>query len=188
MTAVAELPGNHCDTETVRPRRRDHGAPAEVLAGLELAKGERVLAAAQDADGRWHVGTDLALHLTTSNGIRRLPWQSIDRASWNPDEERLVVIEVADFGEPEPRTSLAVEQAGNLLELVRERVTASVLLTRNVPVPGTRGLKVIARRAPNGTGDIDWSFWLDRRLDPADPKVLEAAERGLAEARSELGM
>ncbi len=147
-----------------------------------------MLAAAQDADGRWHVGTDLALHVALPDGSRRLPWQSIDRASWNPDDERLVVIEVADFGQPEPRTSLSVAEPGNLLELVRERVTASVLLTRNVPVPGTRGLKVIARRAPNGTGDIDWSFWLDRRLDPSDPQVLEAAERGLAEARSELGM
>ncbi len=159
-----------------------------MLAGLHLARGERVLAAAQDADGRWHVGTDLALHVALPDGSRRLPWQSIDRASWNPDDERLVVIEVADFGQPEPRTSLSVAEPGNLLELVRERVTASVLLTRNVPVPGTRGLKVIARRAPNGTGDIDWSFWLDRRLDPSDPQVLEAAERGLAEARSELGM
>jgi hypothetical protein len=159
-----------------------------VLASFDLGKRERVLAAAQDADGRWHVGTDVALHLTTAEGVRRLLWQSIDRASWNPDDQRLVVIEVADFGEPEPRTSLVVAQPGNLLELVRERVTASVLLTRNVPVPGSRGLKVIARRAPNGTGDIDWSFWLDRRLDPADPIVLQAAERGLAEARSELGM
>ncbi|HZG96637.1 MAG TPA: hypothetical protein VEY14_00045, partial [Nocardioidaceae bacterium] len=162
----------------MRRRGRDDVVPAEVLASFDLSKRERVLAAAQDADGRWHVGTDLALHLTTADGVRRLPWQSIDRASWNPDDQRLVVIEVADFGEPEPRTSFVVAQPGNLLELVRERVTASVLLTRNVPVPGTRGLKVIARRAPNGTGDIDWSFWLDRRLDPADPIVLEAAERG----------
>ena len=176
------------DTETVRLRRGHDSLPAEVRAGLELSPGERVLAAARDSDGRWHVGTDLALHLATTDGVRRLPWQRIDRASWNPDDERLVVIEVADFGQPEPRTSFVVADPGNLLELVRERVTASVLLTRNVPVEGSRGLKVIARRAPNGTGEVDWSFWLDRRLDPSDPKVLEAAHRGLVEARSELGM
>lgn len=162
--------------------------PGEVRAGLDLARGERVLAAAQDTAGRWHVGTDLALHVATADGTRRLPWQRIDRASWDPDDRRLVVVEVADFGQPEPRTSLAVEGPGRLLELVRERVTASVLLTRNVPVEGSRGIKVIARRSPTGGGDIDWSFWLDRRLDPGDPAVQQAAERGLAEARSELGM
>ena len=162
--------------------------PPDVLAGFRLAPEERVLAAAQDTDTRWHVGTDLALHVTGADGIRRLLWQRIDRASWNPDDERLMVVEVADFGQPEPRFSLHVEQPGNLLELVRERVSASVLLTRNVPVAGSRGLKVIARRAPNGTGEIDWSFWLDRNLDPDDPEVLAAAERGLAESRSELGL
>lgn len=157
-------------------------------AGLDLAPGERILAAAPDTAGRWHVGTDLALHVAGGEGTRRLPWQRIDRASWDPDDQRLVVVEVADFGQPEPRTSLAVDGPGRLLELVRERVTASVLLTRNVPVEGSRGLKVIARRAPSGAGDIDWSCWLDRSLDPHDPQVQAAAERGLAEARSELGL
>jgi hypothetical protein len=95
---------------------------------------------------------------------------------------------VADYGQPEHRTSLAVEGPGRLLELVRERVTASVLLIRHVPLEGTRGIKVVARRAPTGGGDIDWSFWLGDRLDPNDPQVRAAAERGLAEARSELGL
>jgi hypothetical protein len=162
--------------------------PPDELAAFDLVPGERVLAAAQDKDGRWHVGTDLALHVTGAEHIRRLLWQRIDRASWNPDDERLVVVEVADFGQPEPRFSLQIAQPGNLLELVRERVSASVLLTRNVPVPGSRGLKVIARRSPNGTGEVDWSFWLDRHLDPGDPEVQAAAEQGLVEARSELGL
>lgn len=162
--------------------------PREVRAGLDLAPGERVLAAAQDANGRWHVGTDLALHIAGPGRIRRLPWQRVERASWDPDEQRLVVVEVADFGQPESRTSLAVDSPGRLLELVRERVTASVLLVRHVPVQGTNGLKIVARRPPTGGGDIDWSFWLGDRLDPNDPHVRAAARRGLTEARSELGL
>ncbi len=175
------------DTGRVRWRAPDP-VPPDVRARLALGRGERVLAAAQDSAGRWHVGTDLALHLTGPDGFRRLPWQRIDRARWDPDDHRLVVTEVADFGQPQPRTSLAVEGPGRLLELVRERVTASVLLARNVPVEGTRGIKVVARRAPDGSGPIDWSWWLDRGLEPDDPRVREAAERGLAEARAELGL
>jgi len=161
--------------------------PAAVRQALRLVKGERVLAAACDRSGRWHVATERALHLFAGADQRRVAWPSVDRANWDADKDRLVIIEVADFGEVQPRHDLELTEPGRLLEVVRERVTASVLMTRHVPVAGSRGLKVVARRPPGGDGEVQWSFWLDDGLDPGDPAVQEAVERGLAEARAELG-
>jgi hypothetical protein len=71
--------------------------------------------------------------------------------------------------------------------MVRERVTASVLLQRRVVVRGRSGLTVIARRAPRGPGDITWAYDFDPGVDPADPLVAQAAEEGLRAAQEELG-
>ena len=160
--------------------------PAEVRRQLDLRSGERVLAGAVDSAGGWHVGTDRALHLASGKGWRRLPWERVDRAGFDDESERLHVVEVADFGELEPTYELALVEPRRLLELVRERVTASVLLTRNLPVTGTRGVKVVARRSPVG-GPVEWSFLLDDGLQPDDPRVVAAVAAGRADAETELG-
>ncbi len=166
---------------------RSPGVPRDVVATLPLAPGERVLAASPDLQGHWQVGTERSLHLTVDGGWLSLPWQRVERATWDRDTERLVVIEVADFGQPQPRHVVALDEPGRLLELIHERVTASVVLARHVPVSGSRGLKVVGRRAPGGDGAIEWSCWLDEGLEPADPEVAAAVEAGLASARAELG-
>ena len=169
-------------------RLRRDAAPADVTARLPMAPGERVLASSQDPGGGWHVATSHALYVSADAGHHRIPWQQVDRAAWDREAERLVVVEVADFGEPQPHHALAVPEPDRLLEVVRERVTASILLTRHIPVAGSRGLKVVARRPPAGAGEVQWSFWLDEGLDPSDRVVREAADIGLAEARAELGL
>ena len=50
--------------------------------------------------------------------------------------------------------------------MVRERVTASVVLQRRVVVRGKQGLFVVARRAPNGDGAITWAYELDAGSTP----------------------
>ena len=172
----------------MRGFRRPEVVPAEVRSRLVLEPGERVLAAAADTGGRWTVGTDRALHLSRGDEWLVLAWERIDRARWDEASERLEVVEVADFGEPQPRHQLALLEPRRLLDLVRDRVTASVLLTRHVPVAGSRGLKVVARRSPVSDGEVDWSCWLDEGLDPADPAVRRAVDEGLAAARAELGL
>jgi hypothetical protein len=167
-------------------RLRRDAAPADITAALPTAPGERVLASSQERGGGWHIATSHALYVADGAGQHRIPWEHVDRAAWDSDAERLVVVEVADFGEPQPRHELSVPEPGRLLEVVRERVTASVLMTRHVPVAGSRGLKVVARRPPAGGGEVQWSFWLDDGLEPSDPLVREAAQMGLAEARAEL--
>jgi hypothetical protein len=50
------------------------------------------------------------------------------------------------------------------------------------------GLLVVARRAPNGTGNLTWAYELDAGLDPEDPEVRELADRGIRTAAEELGL
>ncbi|MFL6159967.1 MAG: hypothetical protein ACJ72D_28090, partial [Marmoricola sp.] len=60
-----------------------------------LARGEKVLAFANDAD-RWLLGTRLALVLV-GDELVRLPWESVQAADWDQDEARLRVSEVGEF-------------------------------------------------------------------------------------------
>jgi hypothetical protein len=73
-----------------------------------------------------------------------------------------------------------------LLQLVRERVTASIVLQRRVPVRGKLGLTVIGRRSPIG-GPVTWMHAYDPGLDPGDPDVAAVADDALVGARAELG-
>lgn len=156
------------------------------MKGLGLGKlgGERVLALARTSDGAEVVGTRDALFLP---GGVRIPWEQVQAADWDNDAATLSVAEVGTWGDERPVHTVAVEEAGLLLELVRERVTASVILQRHAPVRGALGLFVIARRAPRGDQPLQWSFEYDKGLDPDAPEVKAAAIAALERARDEVG-
>jgi hypothetical protein len=168
----------------IRPRRLS--LPVVVSQRLQLARGERPLAWASDIAGHWYVGTDRALHLAAGDGFRKVAWEEIERADWNADSGLLSVIEVTAWGEPERRVEISVDQPGQLLELVRERVTKSVVINVYAPVRGRRGLSVIGRRSPAGDGQVTWAYVLAVGLDPDDPDVRDVASRTLSEAEAEL--
>lgn len=172
----------------MRWKSRTESVPPDVRRTLALATGERVLASGQSGGGSWFVGTDRSLYIVAADVVVRLPWERIERATWERDSSELVVEEVADFGERHPRHVAAFDDPRRLLELVRERVTASVLLTRHIPVAGSRGIKVVARRSPLRTGDVAFSYVLANGLDPADEAVLDAGRRGVAAVRADLGI
>lgn len=154
---------------------------------MTLERGERALASARDTSEQWMVGTERSLHLQGPLGWIVLPWQRIDRATWETDTATLTIYAVADFGHEQPRYQRSVKEPGLLIDLLHDRVNSTVLLTRHVPVPGSRGLRVVARRPPVGDGPIEWSCLLDEALDPTDPRVVAAVGQGLANARAELG-
>jgi hypothetical protein len=156
---------------------------------VEVAAGERLLAWAPLVEGGWVAGTRDALYLPGS----RVPWEQVQAADWDRDEGRLRVSEVGTWGEPRPQHEMGIpdsstKDADRLLQLLRERVTASVLLTRHVPVTGRRGVRVVARRAPSGRSDVAWVYEYDEGIDPDDPFVRAAAETALAAAKSDVGM
>jgi hypothetical protein len=148
-----------------------------------VARGEKVLAGVVTRDGEVVVGTRDALYV----GGLRIPWETVERADWDAEGSTLTVTEVGSWGERRPVHRLLVDEPGRFLQLVRERVTASVVLQRHVPVHGRRGVFVIARRAPRGDRPLSWVYEFEEGVDPDDPAVRAAAERALARARDEVG-
>jgi hypothetical protein len=143
-----------------------------------------VLAWTRSTTGEVLAGTREALYLDGT----RLAWEDVEAADWDRDTELFRVIEVGHYGERRAEHRFAIAEPRRLLELVRERVTASVVLVRHVPVEGRRGLRVIARRAPAGNRDLQWVYEYDEGIDPDDPTVRLAAETALAAARDEVGI
>lgn len=149
---------------------------------IEPAPGERLLAWALTPDGAVG-GTRDALYVPAG----RIPWEQVEAADWDLETEVLRVSELGTFGEVRPVHLLRIEEPGRLLELVRERVTTSIVLQRHTPIEGRRGVRVIARRAPRGDRPLQWVYEYDEGIDPEAPEVRAAAERALAAARDELG-
>jgi hypothetical protein len=167
--------------------RRRPGPPAEVVAALELHPGERILASATGFAAEWYVGTNLALHLPQADGrYRRLGWEGVERADWQRDSDRLAIVEVADWDEPARTIVVRVDEPGHLLELLRERVTKSVVCSVYARVRGSTGLNIVGRRSPSGAGPVTWSYVLSTGLDPRDPAVVQIADASLVQAQREL--
>ena len=151
---------------------------------VDVAPGERVLAWTEATTGEVLAGTREALYL----GGTRLAWEDVEAADWDRETEVFRVVEVGTWGEVRGEHRFVIGEPRRLLELVRERVTASVLLVRHVPIEGRRGLRVIARRSPAGDRGVRWLYEYDAGIDPGDPVVRLAAENALADARSEVGL
>lgn len=169
--------------------RRQPGVPAEVRAELTLDKGERILAASPETGDpeRWIVGTDRALHVP-AEPFDRIPWEQIEHAEWDRDGQLLRVTRSAPFGAPMPRLELRLRDPDRLTQLIRERVTASVVVSRQVPLERGLGVRVSARRSPSGrrTDELTWSVAFDEGLDPSDPAVLDAAQDALDSVRAQV--
>ena len=163
-------PGRHALPDAVRR------APVE--------PGEKVLAGVLAEDGTVVVGTRDALYVDG----QRVPWETVEKADWYQDYGTLTVSVVGSWGERRPVHTIAVGEPGLFLQLVRERVTASVVLQRHVPVRGRKGVFVIARRAPRGDQPITWVYEFEHGVDPDDPEVRRVAEEALTLARDEVGL
>ena len=192
--------------------KRSVEVPGEVLAAAPLRRDEKVLAGTRAVDGTWLLGTRDALLIVSpadeagvsagflagfsagaepapgGNSGGRIAWERIERADWDRDGDRLVVSEVAEFGRVRPQHVFTVREPGLFLELLRERVSASVVLQRRVLVTGKRGLRVIGRRAPGGAGEILWAYEFEPGVDPEDPEVMAVAESALRAAEADLGL
>ncbi|RYC14583.1 hypothetical protein [Nocardioides zhouii] len=155
---------------------------------VAVAPGEKVLASATTDDGSLIAGTRDAFYIATGEETRRVPWEQVEAADWDRDTDTFRLSEVGSWGEQRPVHTAVLADPGRLLELVRERVTASVVLQRHVAVSGRRGLRVIARRAPSGAGGVQWIYEYDAGVDPEDPAVRTLAREALEGMRQEVGL
>ena len=159
--------------------------PAPAVA---VGPGERVLASATAADGTVLAGTRDAFYVVRGEETRRVPWEQVEAADWDRDTDTFRLSEVGSWGDQRPVHTATLAEPGRLLELVRERVTASVVLQRHVALGARRGLRVIARRAPSGAGGVQWVYEYDEGVDPDDPAVRAAAREALELARRDVGL
>jgi hypothetical protein len=155
---------------------------------VAVGPGERVLAWCHTGDDRVLAGTRDALYLAAPDDTTRIPWEQVEAADWDDDSEVLRVSLVGSWGEQRVEHVLAIAEPGRLLQLVRERVTASIVLQRHVPLRGRGGVRVIGRRAPRGDAPIAWFYEYDEGVDPDDPTVRTAAAEALVAARSDVGL
>lgn len=156
---------------------------------IDVAAGERILASMTAEDGTVLAGTRDAFYVEAPDAeVSRIPWEQVESADWDEDSGSFRLSEVGTWGAQRAKHVVTLAEPGRLLELVRERVTASVVLQRHVPVDGRRGLRVIARRAPRGDRPIEWMYEYDEGVDPSDPAVVATAREALEVARLDVGM
>ena len=162
--------------------------PRRTAPPITPAPGERVLAWAESDDGPV-AGTRDALYLQPGpdGAPLRLAWDEVEAADWDQDTGVLTVRGVGAYGEPRPEHRRTLTRPGRLLELLRERVSASIVLTRHVPVDGPFGVTLIGRRSSSGERRVAWFVDYDAGLDPADPLVELAVQDALASLRAEVG-
>ena len=156
--------------------------PAEVR---QRAGGERVLAWLPCA-GSTLVATETTLILPEGVEPGHVTWDRVLRASW---EAAALLVTVQDPGGGRPlelRLPVPADH-GSLPEVVRERVTASIVVQRHVELHGEQGARLVARRTPGST-DLRWSVVFDPGLDPSDPVLRARADEALAALRGSLGV
>jgi hypothetical protein len=152
---------------------------------------EDILAAVQLTDGHWVAGTRAAVYLPTDShdAVRRVGWEQIERAGWDSEASLMHIYETTAFGTPLRATELKVEDPGRFGQLLRERVDASIVMQRHVPLSGKRGVRIVGRRNPADTdAPVAWNLVLDKGLEPDQPGVVDAAEAALKSVREEFGI
>lgn len=181
-----------CDHGGVLKLRRTRW-PSELVDAVRTAAGRRedVLAAVQLTGGRWVAGSRAAVYLPTEPGdaVRRVGWEKIERAGWDSEASVLRIFETTSFGTPLLATELSVDDPGRFGQLLRERIDASVLIQRHVPLVGKKGVRIVGRRNPaEADAPVAWNFVLDKGLEPDQPGLVDRAEAALEAVREEFGV
>jgi hypothetical protein len=170
----------------VKVRRRGKASvPEHVLSLLALQDGERVLAVATDPDGRVLVATDRDLLLQRRPpDYERVGWDAIDKATFDADGLRIIG---RDAKGADLRLRIPMTDPGSLPEVVRERVTASIVVSQHVALRDDLGVRVTARRRP-GASAFAWGYRVDPGLDETDPEVAQAALEAVEAVRRDAGL
>jgi len=148
-----------------------NGPPPEVRPWVPLEAGERILAWARTPDGWYVLATTRALHHRGGGHGAAVPYESILEARWDPERAQLDVVEAGAARGPGAGLSLPLREPGAVPVTVRERVQASILLTRRVRLDRSAGFIVAVRRSPDGRGPLVAQVTYDAGVDPADPAV-----------------
>ncbi len=147
-----------------------------------LPSDERLLAWGSTLGGAFVVASNLALYLPDVAGATRVPYETVQTASWDDP-----VLNVVLVGEGGRHRLVRLEETGELPAVVRERVTSTVLVTERVVLSGAAGALVIARRPPE-SDDVLWQVVFDAGLDAGDPRLRADAADAVARVRASTGL
>ena len=154
----------------------------EAVAAVALEPRERRVAWAVTTDGEPVVASDAALYLP---GPVRFAWSEVERAVWQ--RPRLTVTRVSPVeGSGQQVTAVLTDDDGDLPDVIRARVSASVAWSSHSRLAPAGGVRVVARRRP-GVDALDWQLVYDRGTDPTAPGVRAQAEQLLEAARRTIG-
>ena len=148
---------------------------------VQSGREARILAWTQAEPG-FCIGSPALLSVGDVDGWTHVGWHQIERGGWNAETRTL---SWAAYGGRRGRAVLSAPV--RLPELFRERVAASIVVERFVPVAGERGVTVTARRELAGSDTLSWHSSLTRGLTWSGDGVAETAERVTAQLRAEYG-
>lgn len=113
-----------------------------------------------------------------------LGWHEIERGGWEAESSRLGWVRYG--GE---RGQLGLVEAGQLPEVFRERVAASIVLEKSVAILANRQVLIVGRRdLAVGDQPITWHATLGRGLSWQGEGVREAVDEALSQVRTEYDM
>jgi hypothetical protein len=150
--------------------------------GVPAPEGERVLAWAVGPQGIF-IATDIAFHVPGTLTPQRTVWHLIDRASWR--DPYLDVALHATVGGPLATWKVELTEPGKLPQVVRERVTSSVITSLDVDLAGGKA-RIAARRTENDA--VRWSVTPLEGADLSDPDSRAQASALITELASSLGL
>ncbi|HEX5018370.1 MAG TPA: hypothetical protein VFX15_12390 [Actinomycetes bacterium] len=159
---------------------RKSKVPDAVRSRLDLREGERILAWADDGHGRLVVASETALHLQrTPPDYTRFGWEQIEHASY---DSGVMTIELGpELGSASLRVPVGTGR--ELPVAIRDRITASVVVDRFIPLVDDRGVRIIGRRSTGG--DVTWRLDVDPSIADQE-SVASQAQRLLEEVKSEV--
>lgn len=143
----------------------------------------RILAWATTPEG-FAIASPSALSFGNESGWSHLGWHEIERGGWDEQSGRLTWVRYGgDEGE------LSLTEPGRLPEVFRERVAASIVLEKFVPILNGRSVLISGRRdLADGDPQITWNSTLQRGLTWQTEGVRAATEEAIAQVRTEYDM
>lgn len=143
----------------------------------------RILAWASTSDG-FALASPSVLSYGDESGWDHLGWHEIERGGWD-EETGMLTWSLYGGGTGE----VSLTDPGRLPEVFRERVSASIVMEKLVPIRNGRGVLISGRRdLANGDDAITWNSTLQRGLTWQMEGVQAATEHAIAQVRSEYDM
>ncbi len=155
-------------------------------ATLRLQRGERALATSATTSGDPLCVTEWGLHLDNA-GVPFLAWDEVLHASANP-RTGVLTLSILPPRSPARLVLHLVAGQDQFLDLVRDRVAASALVTASVWLAGAAQEATVAARRSPSSGETSWRVVLGALSGPPTAALDAEIDLAVAELRASAGL